>query len=367
MLNDLIADGKALLKKVRAHYIPPPESLPLDQQVTVSELEGWYRGVSLFLERNFGKDSVEARTWQDRQSEAQERSWEGVGRRSPDGGSFVVELLTASIATLTEIKISRIGIDEKERTAGLSMNAEMDELTQLFRRGAFDQNLAESITSSEQLGAPLTLIMADVDKFKSVNDTHGHPYGDEVLQNVAKILKQTVGAKGTCYRYGGEEISILLPNYTADEAGSLAERIRIAIASSPIGDKQLSVTVSFGIAEIPTHARTPSELLKAADAALYEAKNFGRNLVRISGEPKPDASTVRRALRKLADPNSLSEKEADQIRVHYFTYHHAFCPRDGAQLRIGESHPVNQQTPTLVISCALCGLSERLVGIMRNQ
>lgn len=240
MLNDLIADGKALLKKVRAHYAVPPESLPLDQQVTVSELEGWYRGVSLFLERNFGKDSVEARTWQDRQSEAHERSWEGVGRRSPDGGSFVVELLTASIGALTEIKVSRIGIEDNERTSGLSMNTEIDELTGLFRRGAFDPKLAESITSSEQLGEPLALIMADVDKFKAVNDTHGHPCGDEVLQNVAKIVKQAVGGKGTCYRYGGEEISVLLPNYTADEASSLAERIRIAIESSQMGSKRLS-------------------------------------------------------------------------------------------------------------------------------
>jgi diguanylate cyclase (GGDEF)-like protein len=367
MFNDLIADGKALLKKVRAHYTAPPESLPLDQQVTVSELEGWYRGVSLFFERNFGKDSVELRTWQDRQSEAQERSWEGVGRRSPDGGSFVVELLTASIGALTEIKISRIGIDENEGTARPIMNTEMDELVQLFRRGAFDQNLSESITSSEQIGEPLTLIMADIDKFKSVNDSHGHPCGDEVLQMVAKIVKQTVGAKGTCYRYGGEELSILLPNYTADEAGSLAERMRIAIASSPIGSKQLSVTVSFGIAELPTHARTPSELLKAADAALYEAKNFGRNLVRISGEPRPDASALRVAQRKQPDPNALSEKEAEAIRVHYFTYHHAFCPKDGSQLRIVESHPSDQQTPTLVISCPLCGLDEWLHGLKRTR
>jgi diguanylate cyclase (GGDEF)-like protein len=367
MLDDLIADGKVLLRKVRAHYTSPPESLPLDQQVTVSELEGWYKGVGLFLERNFGKNSVELRTWHDRQSEAQQRSWEDVGRRRPEGGSVVVELLAASIGTLTEIKISRVGIDESERTTGFGVNTELDELVQLFRRGTFDQNLAYLVAVSAQIAEPLTLVMADIDKFKSVNDTHGHPCGDEVLQNVAKVVKQTVGVKGTCYRYGGEEISILLPNYTADEAGSLAERTRIAIASSPIGSKQLCVTASFGIAEAPTHARTPSDLLKAADAALYEAKNFGRNLVRISGEPKPDPSTVRVAQRKQPDPNSLSEKEAETIRVHYFTYHHAFCPRDGSQLRIIESHPTDQQTPTLVIMCPLCGLDEWLHGLKRTQ
>jgi diguanylate cyclase (GGDEF)-like protein len=242
---------------------------------------------------------------------------------------------------------------------------EVDELTGLFRRGAFDRNLADYISESRS-EEPLSLIMADIDKFKSINDTHGHPCGDEILRLVATIIKQTVGAKGRCYRYGGEEISILLKNYTADEAVSLAERVRLRISSSTLGSKQLAVTLSFGIAEVPAHARTGTDLLKAADAALYEAKNLGRNLVRISGEPEPTPASPRDANRKQPDPNTLMEEEAEQIRVHYFTYHHAFCPRDGAQLRIKESHPVNQQTPTLVISCALCGLSERLHGIMRT-
>ena len=241
---------------------------------------------------------------------------------------------------------------------------EVDELTGLFRRGAFDRDLADCISESSTFEEPITLIMADIDKFKSINDAHGHPYGDEVLRVVATIIKQTVGAKGRCYRYGGEEISILLKNYTADEAASLAERIRLRIQSSPVGSKQLAVTVSFGLGEVPTHARTATELLKTADAALYEAKNLGRNLVRVSGEPKPTPTSHRAAHRKQPDPNTLTEKEAEQIRVHYFTYHHAFCPRDGAKLRISESHPVNQQTPTLVIACALCGLSERLHGIV---
>ena len=163
---------------------------------------------------------------------------------------------------------------------------EVDELSGLFRRGAFDRNLADCISESSTAEEPITLIMADLDKFKSINDNHGHPYGDEVLQVIATIIKQTVGSKGRCYRYGGEEISILLKNYSADEAASLAERIRLRIESSSLGSKQLAVTASFGLAEVPAHARTATDLVKAADAALYDAKNLGRNLVRISGEPQ---------------------------------------------------------------------------------
>ena len=154
----------------------------------------------------------------------------------------------------------------------------------------------------------MTLVIADIDKFKSINDTYGHPFCDEVLQSVAKIVKQTVGVKGSCYRYGGEEISILLPNYTADEAAALAERIRILIESSPIGGKQLRVTASFGVAESPTHTQTSTTLLEMADSAMYEAKNLGHNLVRITGETKPVASMPRVTARKQPDPNSLTEK-----------------------------------------------------------
>lgn len=247
------------------------------------------------------------------------------------------------------------------------LTTEIDELTGLFRRGAFDLGLADCFNDSSTSEEPITLIMVDLDKFKSINDTHGHPCGDEVLQVVAGIIKQTVGAKGRCYRYGGEEISILLKNYTADEAASLAERIRLRIESSQVGSKQLAVTASFGIAESPAHARTATDILKAADTALYEAKSLGRNLVRITGEPKPTPTSPRAVTRKQPDPNTLTEKEAETIRAHYFTYHHAFCPREGAQLRIIESDATDQLTPSLFVRCALCGCEEWLEGLKRTR
>jgi diguanylate cyclase len=238
----------------------------------------------------------------------------------------------------------------------------MDELG-LYRRLAFDRDLTERTAASAQQGEPLALVIIDLDKFKSINDLHGHPAGDEVLQLVARTIKQTVGIKGTSYRYGGDELSVLLPNYTADEAAARAERIRRLIETSLIGSKELRVTASFGIAEVPTHAKTSVELLKMADSALYEAKDLGRNLVRISGEPRPVAPKPRVTTRRAPDPSGITQDEAEKIRAEYFRYHHAYCPRDGSSLRFEELQSDEQRTPDLIISCPLCGLSERLAGL----
>lgn len=245
---------------------------------------------------------------------------------------------------------------------GDTLSNDIDELLGLYRRGAFDRDLTKRTALSEQLGEPLALVMVDLDKFKAINDAHGHPAGDEVLQSVATTIKKTVGKKGESYRYGGEELSILLPNYTADEAASLAERIRHQIETSRIGSKSLCVTASFGVAETPTHAKTAAELLKAADSALYESKDLGRNLVRISGESRPVTPMPRVTARKQPDPSSLTEKEVEKIRAAYFRYHSAYCPRDGSSLRIQELGSDEQVTPHLLISCPFCGVSERLEG-----
>ncbi len=109
-LDSLLVDGKKLLQKVRAHYAVPPETLPPNQQVTVAELDAWYRGVGAALERAFGSESYEMRTWTFRLKESRERSWEAVGNgQSPQGESFAVQLLAESIGTLAELKIARTG------------------------------------------------------------------------------------------------------------------------------------------------------------------------------------------------------------------------------------------------------------------
>jgi diguanylate cyclase (GGDEF)-like protein len=204
--------------------------------------------------------------------------------------------------------------------------------------------------------------MIDLDKFKTVNDQHGHPVGDEVLVAVAGSIKQIVGLKGKSYRYGGEELCILLSNYTAEEGAALAERIRTRIEQVPISSKKLQITASFGVAELPAHARTAADLVEKADEALYQAKKFGRNLVRISGEPPPAAPGPRVPTRRQPEPGGLSDEQGAAIRTAYFKHGFAKCPHDGSRLDVEKSQPYDRSTPDLLVSCPLCGLSADLEG-----
>jgi diguanylate cyclase (GGDEF)-like protein len=234
-------------------------------------------------------------------------------------------------------------------------------------RKAFDRELTRSVTALDYQKEPLALVMIDLDKFKLVNDRHGHPAGDEVLRTVGELVTSVTGVKGKCYRYGGEELVILLPNYDSNEAAALAERIRKLIESTSIGEKNLSVTASFGVAHIPDHAATAESLLSAADSALYRAKESGRNVVLVSGESTESPSTPRLPVRKLPSGNSVSDKEVEAIRTEYFRNGSAKCPRDGSVLRIQEFASDETVAPTLVISCPFCGLHERHEGLVSRS
>jgi diguanylate cyclase (GGDEF)-like protein len=156
---------------------------------------------------------------------------------------------------------------------------DLDDRLPLRRRGAFDRDLVEVVTAARP-DQPASLVMIDIDHFKKVNDEHGHPAGDEVLQDLAARVVHRTGAKGRAYRYGGEELALLLPRYSPEEAAGLAERLRQDVANVPIGRRALAVTASFGVAAAPDHARDAHGLLARADEALYAAKHEGRNCVR---------------------------------------------------------------------------------------
>ncbi len=169
-----------------------------------------------------------------------------------------------------------------------SSPAELDDRLPLNRAATFDRDLVEMTKAVRRADEPLSLVMIDLDHFKTVNDEHGHPVGDEVLVAVSEVVTKRLGRKGKAYRYGGEEFALLLPSYSAEEAFGLAERIRKDIRAAVVSSKGLRVTASFGVACLPDDASNPKGLLEKADAALYEAKNLGRNRVRVSGNPPQD-------------------------------------------------------------------------------
>ncbi len=165
---------------------------------------------------------------------------------------------------------------------------EVDDRLPLWRRRVFDRDLAALLAAAVARQEPLALVMIDLDHFKRVNDTYGHPAGDEVLLSVARAVTRRLGRKGRAYRYGGEELALLLPTYSVEEALGLAERIRKDIAAEVIGTHALRVTASFGAAEYPESA--PAVLLEQADRALYAAKAAGRNCVRGPAPPAGETS-----------------------------------------------------------------------------
>ncbi len=161
--------------------------------------------------------------------------------------------------------------------------ATTDPLTGLGNRKLFDDVFAEEAEEVLATGAPLSLLVIDIDHFKSFNDRHGHQVGDAVLKLVADRLKRAVKGRDTVARYGGEEFVILLPRTDEAAAAQLADQLRAEIAKSRLvvrnsGQDLGKVTISIGVAQYQA-AETPADCFKTADHALYNAKHAGRNRV----------------------------------------------------------------------------------------
>jgi len=168
--------------------------------------------------------------------------------------------------------------------AALHRLAIRDALTRLFNRAEIIRIMEEELERSRREGLPLSVIMLDIDHFKRINDSHGHPVGDEVLIEISSRLKQDKRSYDKIGRYGGEEILIVLPNNTAAGVRSVAERYRQRLCDSPVVTSagELRVTASLGCActESPEF-RSTKDLIEAADQALYRAKRAGRNRIEV--------------------------------------------------------------------------------------
>jgi two-component system, cell cycle response regulator len=175
--------------------------------------------------------------------------------------------------------------DELEVDAALSMRqaAMRDRLTGAYNRGVFDDRLAAEIAFSQRHGAPLSLLIFDVDHFKLFNDEHGHQAGDAVLIAVTEQVQKTVRIEDILARYGGEEFAVIARDTSPDHALVLGERVRRAIERTQVEHEgaKLAVTASIGVATLSKAQPYDFEaLVAAADRSLYEAKDAGRNCVR---------------------------------------------------------------------------------------
>jgi diguanylate cyclase (GGDEF)-like protein/PAS domain S-box-containing protein len=226
------------------------------------------------------------------------REWHGeMLNRKKNGASYweavSISPITDLNGTITHLIIvteditARKEAEEKIKrlNAGLEELAMTDYLTNLYNRRYFMQRGEEDLKRTKRSNQPLALLMMDIDEFKNVNDTYGHEAGDMALQQVAAALKSSLREVDILGRMGGEEFAVLLPNTSLVEAVPLAERVRHVIAATPIeilsGDSHITITItiSMGVAAFTKEISTIDDLLRNADAALYQAKRNGRNRV----------------------------------------------------------------------------------------
>lgn len=192
--------------------------------------------------------------------------------------------LTAVESSLLQLlaSVSGVALERVRQLEQATQASRTDPLTQLANRRVFDESLAQHLAECDRYGQTLSLVLADVDHFKSINDTYGHTAGDTVLVALGRTFANAVRDVDLCARYGGEELAFLLPLTPLDRARDVAERLRRSAEELAVHwkGKRIPVTVSFGVACYPVSAGRGDALFASADRALYEAKKSGRNCVK---------------------------------------------------------------------------------------
>lgn len=186
------------------------------------------------------------------------------------------------IGSVTILKFSYQDSLEEQFQQQLYDSATRDPLTQSYNKRYFDDQFEKDISHATRHGLPLALVMLDVDHFKKVNDTHGHPAGDHVLQRLAATIMASLRTEDAFCRVGGEEFAVIMRDCTTDEAAQLAERLRKLVANTQFvyGGQHIPVTMSLGLSShTRDRPRTVAALVQEADNCLYEAKRSGRNRV----------------------------------------------------------------------------------------
>ena len=287
------------------HHAHEPDLAPVAERAAVQMVAAGMRVADVFMHGD-DPDALEmyrlaCQSWfrmstdlADRMLEdidAQARVIRGVLDLPPGTALTAGEILARANEALSEISLqaefdnARLA-QERER---FSSEALTDELTSIANRRSFDRALARQLQLARRYGLRLSVALIDLDRFKLVNDMYGHAAGDEVLRQAARVIKDSTRNTDTVARYGGEEFAVIMPNTPLGGAASLANRVRAALDAHVVEfeGRDIFVTMSVGVATFdPRTPASDSDLLAAADAALYEAKGAGRNAVRL-GRIKP--------------------------------------------------------------------------------
>jgi diguanylate cyclase (GGDEF)-like protein len=260
----------------------------------------------------------------------------GLAEMLPDAQNLVVVPLTAESGMIGVLvveyggrstRIARRAVDILERFAShgalalrnallveqMEQLATVDGLTGVANRRTFDDVLDKAIRRGGRLHNSVSLILADIDHFKALNDAHGHKVGDQALHSVAMTLSSHIRSIDTVARYGGEEFAIVMPNCGPDEAAARAEELRRSIEREL---KTHKVTLSFGVATYPMHSPNADRLVGASDKALYRSKAAGRNTVTVftpgvdelPGRSRPAKQPARRSKRAPTKQKARSQE-----------------------------------------------------------
>jgi len=182
----------------------------------------------------------------------------------------------------TQLKDANVKLQEQEKLIGeIRSEAKTDFLTKIPNRRALEARLKEELNRVRRHGGTFSLVLFDIDHFKQVNDRYGHQAGDKVLQATASIIKEHIRSSDSVYRFGGEEFALVLPETAARAARIVADKVRSALSRVSVRYElaKIQVTISAGVAEVEETSDSQKSLISKADAALYQAKDEGRNRI----------------------------------------------------------------------------------------
>ena len=221
-------------------------------------------------------------------------------------------------------KHASVVLENAQLYAQAKERANTDELTGLFNHRYFYQRMDEEIARSSRFGEIFSLLTIDLDFFKTYNDVHGHLYGDKILRAIAERIKANIRGIDLAFRYGGDEFSVLLPQVSPDNAVKVAERIRNSFADD-VDNKGMPVSCSIGVATWPTDGVMREEIIQASDAALYFAKQNGKNQVRIASEVDTSVSKIKNGFSNtsISVLNTIYALAATVDAKDHYTYGHS--------------------------------------------